>query len=138
MIAGARDRLLLDDGERDRTDCRSSAPRIEADSLDTFKRCAPWVSLTRHGRPRSSRSVQVSLRCPIPSAVPCRGHFRIRLYHGRVISRTVHFGRIRPGRRVVLTVPLLRRVTWDTVLVAFGVSVRRDNVRSVTGLKSGF
>jgi RTX calcium-binding nonapeptide repeat (4 copies) len=138
VIAGARDRLLLDDGERDRTDCRSSAPRIDADSLDTFKSCAPRVSLTRHRRPRSSRSVQVSLRCPTPSAVPCRGQFRIRLYRGRVISRTVHFGPIRPGRRVVLTVPLLRRVSWDTVLVAFGVSVRHDNVRSVTGLKSGF
>ena len=138
VIAGARDRLLLDDGERDRTDCRSSAPRIEADSLDTFKRCAPWVSLTRHGRARSGRSVQVSLVCRTPTAIPCRGHFRIRLYRARVISRAVHFGPIRPGRRVVLTVPLLRRVTWDRVLVAFGVSVRHDNVRSVTRLHSGF
>ena len=138
VIAGARDRLLLDDGVRDRTDCRSSAPVIRADSRDTFKRCAPWVSVTRHGRARSGRSLQVSVLCRAPSAVACRGHFRIRIYRGRVISRTVHFGPIRPGRRVVVTVPLLRRVTWDRVLVAFGVSVRRDNVRSFTRLYSGF
>jgi hypothetical protein len=55
-----------------------------------------------------------------------------------VISRTVRFGPLRPGRRIVLTVPLSRRVTWDRVLLAFGVSVRHDNVRSFTRLGSGF
>jgi hypothetical protein len=138
VIAGARDLPLLDDGERDRTDCRSSAPVIKADSLDTFKTCAPRVQLRRRGRARSGQSVPVVLLCQTPTAVPCRGHFVVRLYRGRVISRTVRFGPIRPGRRVVLTVPLLRQVSWDTVIVAFGVSVRHDNVRSFTRLRSGF
>ena len=37
VIGGARDRLLLEDGERDTADCRSSAPAIHADSLDTIQ-----------------------------------------------------------------------------------------------------
>ena len=70
VIAGARDRLLLDDGERDRTDCRSSAPRIEADSLDTFRRCAPWVTLTP-AWPPTERPVRAGLAASAGPRAQC-------------------------------------------------------------------
>ena len=112
VIAGARDRLLLDDGERDTADCRSSAPVIRADSLDTFKRCAPLVRMRALGRPRRGLPVRIALICPRLTAVPCRGRFFVRMssaHHSpRRLSRTVRFGPIRPGGRAVLTVRLSR------------------------------
>jgi hypothetical protein len=139
VIAGAKDRLLLDDGERDRADCRSSAPVIEADSRDTFKRCAPWVRLRSRSRPRPGRTVRIVLICPRLSAVPCRGHFFVRMLPGhRRLSRTVHFGPIRPGRRAVRTVRLSRALDPSFVIQMIGVAVRRGDGGSTTRIAGGF
>ena len=138
VIAGARDRLLLDDGERDRTDCRSSAPVIRADSLDTFKRCAPWVRMRSLGRARAGLPVRIALSCPRLSAVPCRGHLFVRMQPGnRRLSRTVRFGPIRPGRRAVLTVQISRALRRDLLVRVIGVSVRRGDGRSTTRFSGG-
>jgi RTX calcium-binding nonapeptide repeat (4 copies) len=139
VIAGARDRLLLNDGERDRTDCRSSAPAIRADSLDTFKRCAPLVRIRPLGRPRPGLPVRIALVCPRLTAVPCRGRFFVRMTPGnRRLSRTVRFGAIRPGRRVVLTVRLSRALDRSRLIRLIGVSVRRGDGRSETRFFGGF
>jgi Ca2+-binding RTX toxin-like protein len=142
VIAGARDRLLLDDGDRDRTDCRSSAPVIAADSRDTFKRCAPWVRLRSRSHPRPGRPVRIVVICPRLSAVPCRGHFFVRMTGAhrrpRVVSRTVHFGPIRPGRRAVLTVGLSRAVDPSMLIRMVGVAVRGGDGRSTTRISGGF
>jgi RTX calcium-binding nonapeptide repeat (4 copies) len=143
VIAGARDRLLLDDGERDTADCRSSAPVIEADSLDTFRRCAPWARLRVLGRSRARRlALRVRVICPRLSAVPCRGHFFARMSsaHGspRRLSRTVRFGPIRPGRRAILTVRLSRASDFAFNPHVIGVSVRRGDGRSTTRIFTGF
>jgi hypothetical protein len=138
VIAGAKDRLLLDDGERDRTDCRSSAPVIRADSLDTFKTCAPWVRMRPLGRSRAGLPTRMALRCPRLSAVPCRGHLFVRMRPGnRRISRTVRFGPIRPGRRAVLTVQISRALRRDLQINVIGVSVRRGDGRSTTRFFGG-
>jgi Ca2+-binding RTX toxin-like protein len=139
VIAGARDLALLDDGERDRTDCRSSAPVIRADSLDTFKRCAPWVRMRPLGRPRPGASVRIVLACPRPTAVPCRGRFFVRMTPGnRRLSRTVRFGPIRAGGRVVRTVRLSRALDRSRLIRLIGVSVRRGDGRSETTFFGGF
>jgi len=139
VIAGARDRALLDDGERDRTDCRSSAPVIHADSLDVFKTCAPRVSVRPLGRPRSGLPVRITLHCPRVSAVACRGHFFVRMSPGnRRVSRTVRFGPIRPGRRAVPTVRLSRALDPSRLIRMIGVSVRRGDGRSTTTFFGGF
>jgi len=142
VIAGARDRLLLDDGERDTANCRSSAPVIEADSLDTFKRCAPWVRLRVLGRPRARLPVRILVICPRLSAVPCRGHFFVRMSGARRsprrLSRTVAFGPIRPGRRTILTVRLSRALDFHFSPEVMGVSVRRGDGRSTTRISTGF
>ena len=139
VTAGARDLPLLNDGERDRTDCRSSAPVIEADSLDTFKSCAPWVSMRPLGRPRPGLPVRIALRCPRSSAVPCRGHIFVRMTPGnRRLSRTVRFGPIRPGRRAVLTVRLSRALDRSRLIRVIGVSARRGVGRSTTRFFGGF
>jgi hypothetical protein len=135
--AGASDLPLLDDGDRDRTDCNSSAPVIEADSLDTFRRCAPRPRMRPLGRLRRGQPVRLALRCPAPSAVPCRGRFVVRLIHGRRVSRTVRFGPIRPGGRTVLTVRLLRALGPDALIRATGVSLRNDNIQSSTSWGAG-
>jgi len=135
--AGASDLPLLDDGERDRTDCHASAPVIEADSLDTFRRCAPRPRTRPLERLRRGRPARVSLRCPPPSAVPCSGRFVVRLIRGRRVSRTVRFGPIRPGGRVVLKVRLLRALGPDALIRATGVSVRNDNIHSSTSWGAG-
>ena len=142
VIAGARDRLLLDDGERDTADCRSSAPVVRADSLDTFKRCAPLVRMRALGRPRRGLPVRIALSCPRLTAVPCRGRFFVRMssaHHSpRRLSRTVHFGSIRPGGRVVLTVRLSRALDPASLIRVIGVSVRRGDGRSTTKIFGGF
>jgi hypothetical protein len=138
VIAGARDLLLLDDRERDRTDCRSSAPTIRADSLDTFKRCAPWVRMRPLGPPRPG-PLRIALRCPRLTAVPCRGRVFVRMTPGnRRLSRTVRFGPIRPGRRAVVTVRLSRALDRDRVIRLVGASVRRGTGRSTTRFFGGF
>ena len=147
VIAGAGDRLLLDDGDRDRTDCRSSAPVIEADSRDTFKRCAPWVRLRSRSHPRPGRPVRIVVICPRLSAVPCRGHFFVRMIarqrsprqrSPRRLSRTVHFGPIQHGRRAVLTVGLSRALDPSFLIQMIGVAVRRGDGRSTTRISGGF
>ncbi len=139
VVAGARDVALLDDGERDRTDCRASAPVIRADSLDTFKRCAPLVRMQPLGPPRPGLPVRVALRCPRLTAVPCRGRFFVRMTPGnRRLSRTVRFGPIRPGRRVVRTVRLSRALDRSRLIRLIGVSVRRGDGRSETSFFGGF
>jgi hypothetical protein len=139
VIAGARDLALLDDGERDRTDCRSSAPVIRADSLDTFKGCAPWVRIRPLDRPRPGASVRVVLACPRPTAVPCRGRFFVRMTPGhRRLSRTVRFGPIRPGGRVVRRVRLSRALDRSRLIRLVGVSVRRGDGQSETRFFGGF
>jgi hypothetical protein len=135
--AGASDLPLLADGEHDRTDCNSSAPVIEADSLDTFRSCAPRPRMRPLGRLRRGEPVRLSLRCPSSSAVRCRGRFVIRTLRGRRVSRTIRFGPIRPGDRVVLKVPLLRVLGPDALLRATGVTIRQDNVRSSTSWGAG-
>ena len=135
--AGASDLPLLADGERDRTDCNSSAPVIAADSLDIFRRCAPRPRMRRLGRLRRGQPVRLALRCPAPSAVPCSGRFVVRLVRGRRVSRTVRFGPIRPGGRAVLRVRLLRALGPDALIRATGVSVRNDNVQSSTSWGAG-
>ena len=142
VIAGAPDRLLLDDGERDKTDCRSSAPVIDADSLDTFTRCAPSVRLRVLGRPRGRLPVRIRVICPRLSAVPCRGHFFVRMSsaHGspRRLSRTVRFGPVRPGRRVILTVRLSGTPEFQFNPHVVGLSIRRGDGRSTTRTFTGF
>ena len=142
VFAGARDRLLLDDGERDTADCRSSAPVIRADSLDAFKRCAPLVRMRALGRPRRGLPVRIALSCPLLNAVPCRGRFFVRMssaHHSpRRLSRTVRFGPIRPGGRAVLTVRLSRALDPASLIRVIGVSVRRGEGRSTTKIFGGF
>ncbi len=135
--AGARDRPLLADGEVDRLNCRSRAPVIEADFLDTFRTCAPRVSLRRLGPLRRGLPIRLVARCPSPSAVPCRGRFVVRLLRGRRVSRTVRFGPIRPGGRAVLRVRLLRALGPDALIRATGVSIRDDNIQSSTSWGAG-
>ena len=138
VFPGASDLPLLEDNEPDRTNCRSTAPVIQADSLDSFRRCAPWVRMRPAGPRRPGAPVRMALRCQTPSAVPCRGRFVIRsVRHHRRLSRTVRFGPIRPGGRAVLSVRLLRPVGPDAFIQAVGVSVRRGDVRSTTGIGNG-
>ncbi len=137
--AGALDRPLLADGELDRTDCNANAPVIEADAFDTFRRCAPLPRFRPLGRLRRGRPVRLTLRCPPPTAVPCRGHFFIRAVRGhRRLSRRVRFGPIRPGGRAVLSVRPLVPLGRDSLIQAVGVSIRNDNVHSVTPWLAGF
>jgi hypothetical protein len=137
--AGALDRPLLADGEADRTDCNSSAPVIAADTLDTFRRCAPLPRFRPLGRLRRGRPLRMTLRCPPPTAVPCTGHFFIRAVRGhRRVSRRVRFGPIRPGGRAVLSVRPLVPLGRDSLVQAVGVSIRDDNVHSVTRWLAGF
>jgi Ca2+-binding RTX toxin-like protein len=136
---GALDHALLADGEADRTDCNSSAPVIASDTLDTFRRCAPLPRFRPLGRLRRGRPVRLTLRCPPPTAVPCTGHFFIRAVRGhRRLSRRVRFGPIRAGGRVVLSVRPLVLLSRDSLIQAVGVSVRDDNVYSVTPWLAGF
>jgi hypothetical protein len=135
--AGALDRPLLVDGERDLTDCRASAPVVVADALDSFRRCAPRPRMRPRGRLRHGRLLRLGLRCPAPSAVPCNGRFVVRLIRGRRISRTVRFGPIQPGGRVLLRVRLLRALDRDALIRATGVSLRDDNIQSSTSWRAG-
>jgi hypothetical protein len=142
VITGAKDRLLLEDGDRDRADCRSSAPVIAADSRDTFKRCAPWVRLRSRSHPRPGRPVRIVVICPRLSAVPCRGHFFVRMTGAhrspRRLSRTVQFGPIRPGRRAVLRLRLSRAVDPSLLIMMVGEAIRRGDGRSTTRISGGF
>lgn len=135
--AGRLDLPLLADGQVDRTDCGSSAPVIRADSVDRFQSCAPLPRVRRLGPVRRGQPIRLALRCPPPTAVPCRGRFAIHMLRGRRISRTVRFGPVRPGRRVVLTVPLLRPVGPTALIRAVGVTLRRGSVRSSTRWAEG-
>ena len=135
--AGASDFLLLRDGGPDRADCNSGAPVIFSDPVDSFRSCAPTPLMRRLGRLRRGKPVRLSLRCPLPSAVPCSGRFVVRMVRGRKVSRTVRFGPIPAGGRVVLRVPLLRALGPDALIRATGVSIRRDNVRSSTSWGAG-
>ena len=138
VSAGASDLAFLGDGEPDQLNCHSTAPVVEADSFDAFRSCAPWVRLRPAGRRRRGRPVRLALRCQLPSAVPCRGRFVIRMVRGhRQVSRTVRFGPIRPGGRVVLKVRLLRPLGPDALIRAVGLSIRNDNVHSTTSLRAG-
>lgn len=103
--AQARDRLSLDDGGADRTDCGSEAPAIEADSLDTFRACAPRVYLDARRGPAADGALRVSILCDRDSTVPCTGRLALRL-RGRPVSRAVRFGPIPPGRRQAVTLRL--------------------------------
>jgi hypothetical protein len=137
--AGALDRPLLADGEADRTDCNSSAPVIAADALDTFSRCAPLARFRPLRRLRRGQPVRLTIRCPAPTAVPCRGHFYLRAARGhRRLSRRVRFGPIRPGGQAVLRVRPLVPLRRDALIQAVGVSVRDDSVHSVTRWLAGF
>ena len=139
MRPGALDRPLLADGELDRTDCNASAPVIAADALDTFRRCAPLPRFRPLGRLRRGRPVRLTLRCPPPTAVPCTGHFFIRAVRGhRRLSRRVRFGPIRPGRPGRPERPPLVPLGRDALIQAVGVSIRNDNVHSVTPWLAGF
>jgi hypothetical protein len=62
----------------------------------------------------------------------------IRIVRGhRQVSRTVRFGAIRPGGRVVLKVRLLRPLGPDALIRAVGLSIRNDNLHSITSLRAG-
>jgi hypothetical protein len=112
---------------------------IASDTLDTFRRCAPLPRFRPLGRLRRGRPVRLTLRCPPPTAVPCTGHFFIRAVRGhRRLSRRVRFGPIRAGGRVVLSVRPLVPLSRDSLIQAVGVSVRDDNVYSVTPWLAGF
>jgi hypothetical protein len=133
---GASDLPLLDDGEADRTDCNSTAPVIEADSLDTFRRCAPRVLLRRVSGPDAGGVVRVSVRCDPRSAVRCAGSLQLRVL-GVVRSRSVRFGPIPPRRREALTLRMRGRPLAHNTCVRWrAVSTRRDAPSST--VSSGF
>lgn len=108
VVAGAEDRPLLLDGERDRMDCRARAPSIQADVFDRLLTCAPQARLARLRRVRGLPLMRVRMRCPRSSRIPCEGRIWIKRARGGRISRRKHFGPVRPGRRAIVTVRLTR------------------------------
>jgi Ca2+-binding RTX toxin-like protein len=111
VVAGAEDHPLLLDGERDRLDCRSRAPSIQADVFDRLLTCAPQARLARLRKVRGRRAMRVRVGCPRASQVACEGRVWIKRVRGRTrISRRRHFGPVRPGRRRTVTLRLTRRI----------------------------
>jgi len=100
--AGALDRPLLKDGEADRLDCGGRAPAIGADAFDILASCAPRVTVRPRSRLRNYRRTTLLVRCPVDSAVPCRGLVWATSLSGRRISRRTRFGPIDPGDRAIV------------------------------------
>ena len=132
LEAGARDRPLLRDGERDRLNCRSHAPRIEADVLDRLRTCAPAVDVVRKGRVRAGSPLPLVVSCPGDSAVPCRGRLWLSLLGGRRVSRILSFGPIEPGRRSRMSIGVRVVPRAGRCLYATAVARRRGRPGSWT------
>jgi Ca2+-binding RTX toxin-like protein len=130
---GGLDRALLVDGEADTLACDGAAPFIEADGVDRLDECAPAVVVHRHGRMRTHRRVTLFARCPVSTAVPCRGRLWIHLrgtrrhpQGGRRVSRVIRFGPIPEGGRARLRILVRGRLPRKGCVYASAVT-RRDN-----------
>ena len=112
---------------------------IASDTLDTFRRCAPLPRFRPLGPLRRGRARPADAALPAPD----RGAMQGALLHPRrarspkaVAARAL---RADPaGGRVVLSVRLLVPLGRDSLIQAVGVSVRDDNVHSVTPWLAGF
>jgi Ca2+-binding RTX toxin-like protein len=124
------DRALLADGEADTLDCDRGALFLEADGVDRLRECAPAVVARRRGPLRRGRRVALSLRCPLRSAVPCRGRAWIETRTRRRLSGVARFGPMRPGHRRSLR--LLVRGRPRGCVYAAAVTRRTDGLDSRT------
>ena len=130
--AGARDRPLLADGERDRLDCRKHAPAIEADRIDLLRSCGPAVVVARRSRLRSGAVATLRLRCPMESAVPCQGRVWVHRLNRTRVSRKVRYGPLDPGEHVLVRVRLRRNLPDGACLLATAPTRRTDGYRTLT------
>ena len=104
--------------------------------LDTFKACAPSVTLRRLRSRRRGAPMRIEVRCDAPSAVPCEGQILIHAVRRRKVLRTVDFGPIEPGARQRLRARLPSGRTARNCFIGVSVTRRHDNVRSVTRSRS--
>jgi hypothetical protein len=135
------DRALLRDGEVDELACAGSGVFAEADADDELEECAPAVVIHRRGQIRPHRWLTLFVRCPVATAVPCRGRVWVHLQgrrrpveDGRRLSRAVRFGPIRAGERTRLRVLIRGRVPRGAYVYATAVTRRNDglNTRTIT------
>jgi hypothetical protein len=103
VTAFADARVRLADEEVDRLRCGTTAPEIEADSLDRLTSCAPSAYYASSCGPNRSGRMRIVLECETPSAVPCTGHLQVRR-NGRIASRRFGFGPIEPGRKAAVNI----------------------------------
>jgi hypothetical protein len=96
---------------------------VSADELDTFDDCAPAVRV-RDVRSSPRGRLRLRIRCDARSAVPCRGRVWLR-WGGRVFSRPIRFGPLRPGERRVMSLRLVRPLPRHCVR-AFVITSRAD------------
>ena len=136
--AGDLDRPLLVDGEADRLDCRRRAPAIEADPVDVLNACAPAPLVRRASRIRRGRPVTIAVRCPLESAVPCRGRLWLVDTNGLRVSPKLGFGELGPGERTRLRTRFAPRLRPGSCLLVRARTRRTDGLESVTVSRSGF
>jgi hypothetical protein len=136
---GGLDRALLVDGEADRLDCAGAAPFIDADGEDELEECAPTTVMHARGRIQRYRRVTLFVRCPMATAVPCRGRLWIHLQgtrrdpqSGRRLSRVIRFGPIQEGQRRRLRVLIRGRVPRHRCVSASAVTRRHDGLDTRT------
>jgi hypothetical protein len=140
---GGLDRALLRDGEADELDCDGAAPFIDADADDRLAGCAPTVVVHRRGRLRTHRRVTLFVRCPVSTAVPCRGRLWIHLQgtrrkpqSGRRVSRVVRFGPIPEGGRARLRVLIRGRLPRRGYVYASAITRRNDGLDTRTATRN--
>jgi hypothetical protein len=139
--SGGLDRALLADSEVDTLGCGGAAPFIDADAIDRLEACAPAPVMHARGRIRKNRRVTLFVRCPVATAVPCRGRLWLHLQgtrrdpqSGRRLSRVIRFGPIQEGGRIRLRVLIRGRVPRKGYVYASAITRRSDGLdtRTVT------
>jgi hemolysin type calcium-binding protein len=134
--AGALDRPLLWDGERDWLYCGSRAPEIGADRFDVLRACAPRVTVTPRVRVLSSGRLVLRVRCPVETTMPCEGRLWVHTRRGRTLSPSAHVGPIAPGARESLTVRLVRVLPRHGCIYATARTRRDDGHPTLTVTRS--
>ena len=139
--SGGLDRALLADSEMDTLGCGGAAAFIEADDIDRLEACAPAPVMHARGRIRKNRRVTLFVRCPVATAVPCRGRLWLHLQgtrrdpqSGRRLSRMIRFGPIPEGQRRSLRILIRGRVPRKGYVYASAITRRNDGLdtRTVT------
>jgi hypothetical protein len=119
--------------------CAGSGVFAEADAGDELEECAPAVVVHHRGQIRPHRRLTLFVRCPVATAVPCRGRAWIHLQgpgrhleDGRRVARVLRFGPIRAGGRARLRVLIRGRVPRGAYVYATAVTRRNDGLKTRT------